>query len=54
LKLVDPLNEPGGEFEIKVNDKDKKGKIMGKHETILDIRFLKVTSDEIRISRITG
>lgn len=54
LKLVDPLSEPGGEFEIKVNDKDKKGKIMGKHETILDIRFLKVTSDEIRISRISG
>ena len=54
LKLVDPQTEPGGEFEIKVNDTDKKGKIMGKHETIIDVRFLKVTKDEIRISRIAG
>lgn len=53
MKLVDP-NEPGGLFEIKVNDKIKKGKIMGIHETILDIKFLKVTSDEIKISRISG
>jgi len=55
LRLVDSIKEHEGEFEIKVDDKNhKKGKIMGTYETIVDIRFLKVTSDEIRISRISG
>lgn len=54
MKLVNPNGEPHGDFEIKVNNVNKKGRIASKLMTIVQITNLKVTNGEIRISRVNG
>lgn len=54
LKLVHPDSEPHGDFELKINNVTKKGKIQGNFETVVQISDLKVTANEIRITRISG
>lgn len=54
MKLVHPKTEPKGNFELKINNVTKKGKIQGSYETVVQVSKLKVTSGEIRITRISG
>jgi len=41
-------------FEIKINEKIKKGKIIGSHITIVEVLLPKITTGEIRIERLDG